>query len=126
MGSPLGVTFVNFYMYAPENKILDENPHLKPPIYCRHIDNIFVVTNDITQLQDLKTAFQNNSVLNFIHELAVNNNINFLDTNVDTNTDHIIIKTHIKPTNSGIYLNYTSNCPKRYKEATVQAMIHRT
>ena len=86
-GSPLGVTFANFYMCALENKILDEN-HLKHSIYYRCIDDIFVVTNNITQLQDLKTAFQDNSVLNLTHELAVNNSINFLDIIVYTNTDH--------------------------------------
>ena len=125
MGSPLGVTFANFYMCDLENKILDNNPQLKPPIYCRYIDDIFVVTHDMTQLQALKTALQNNSVLTFTHEIG-HNNINFLDINVDTSTAHSTTKTFIKPTNSGIYLNFKSECPQKYKDSTVQSMIHRT
>ena len=88
MGSPLGVTFANFDMCDLENKILDDNPHLKPTIYCRYIDDIVVVTQDMTQLQDLKTAIQNNSVLTFTHEIGQNNNNYFLDINVDTSTGH--------------------------------------
>ena len=63
---------------------MDDNSHLEPTIYCRYIDNIFVVTHDMTQLKDLKTALQNNSVLT--HEIGQNSKINFLDINVDTNT----------------------------------------
>ena len=80
----------------------------------------------MTQLQDLKTALQNNSVLTFTHEIGHNSNINFLDINVDTSTGHYITKTYIKQTNSHIYLNFNSECYQRYKDATVQAMIHRT
>ena len=76
-----------------ENKILDDNPDLKPTIHCCYIHDIFVVTQDKTQLQDLKTALQNNSVLTFTHEIGQNSNINFLDINVDTSTGHSISKT---------------------------------
>ena len=51
MGSPLGVTFANFYMCDLEDKILDDNPQVKPIIYCCYIDDIFVVTQDMTELQ---------------------------------------------------------------------------
>ena len=70
MGSPIGLTFANFYICDLEIKILDDNPHLKPTIYCRYIDDIFVGTQDMTKLQDLKTALQNNSVLTFTHEIG--------------------------------------------------------
>ena len=62
MGSPLGVTFANFYMCDLKIKLIDEKPHLKPHIYCRYSD-IFVVTHNMTQIEDLKTTLLNNSVL---------------------------------------------------------------
>ena len=98
-----------------ENKILDDNPHLKPTIYCCDIDDIFVVTQDMTQLHGLKTALQNNYVLTFTHEIGQNSNINFLDINVDTSTGHSITKTYINPTNFGTYLNFNSKCPRDTK-----------
>ena len=51
MGSPLGVLFANFYMGTIENKIF--KCYRKPLVYCRYIDDIFVVTKfdrDVTQL----------------------------------------------------------------------------
>ena len=77
MGSPLGVTFANFYMSHLENNILDNNPIIKPTTYCRYVDNIFVITKDTESLLVLKTEFERNSVLKFTHEPNINNKINF-------------------------------------------------
>ena len=43
IGSPLGVTFV-----------LDNKTELKPTIYCRYIDDIFIITNTVDNLLKLK------------------------------------------------------------------------
>ena len=126
MGSPLGVTFANFYMCNLENNIFQTQPSLKPTIYCRYIDNIFIVTPSIQQLQLLKNAFEQNSVLKFTIEIGFNNKINFLDVNINNSHEHVVTQPFIKPTNSGIYLNYNSKCPLRYKDATIRSMIHRT
>ena len=67
--------FSHWATSVAQNKILDDNLHLKPTIYYRYIDDILVVTQDMTQLQDLKTVIQNNSVLTFIHEIGQNSNI---------------------------------------------------
>ena len=39
--------------------------------------------------------------------------------------EHVVTQPFVKPTNSGIYLNYNSECPLRYKDATIRSMIHR-
>ena len=54
MGSPLGVAFANFCMCNLENNIFQTQLDLKPIIYCSYIDNIFIVTPNIQQLQLLK------------------------------------------------------------------------
>lgn len=41
-GSPLGVLFANFYMGSIETLIFHDNPTLKPNIYPRFIDDIFL------------------------------------------------------------------------------------
>ena len=59
----LGVTLANFYMVNVENNILDNNPHLKPSLYCRYVDDIFIVVDSLEQLMLLKQTFNNSSVL---------------------------------------------------------------
>ena len=66
----------------PENSILDNKPELKPTIYCRYIDDIFIITNTVDNLLKLKQSFEDTSVLTFTHEIGLNNPINFLDVYV--------------------------------------------
>ena len=45
MGSPLGPLFANFYMSNLENEVL-LNWSEKPVVYCRYVDDIFLVINN--------------------------------------------------------------------------------
>ena len=77
-------------------------------------------------MQLLKNTFEQNSLLKFITEIGFNNKINFLDVNINNSHEHVVTQPFVKPTNSGIYHNYNSECPLRYKDATIRSMIHRT
>ena len=105
------VAFANFYMCNLENNIFQTQPSLKPTIYCRYIDDIFIVTPNIQQLQLLKNAFEQNSSLKFTTEIGLNNKINFLDVNINNSHEHVVTQPFVKPTNSGIYLNIIANAP---------------
>ena len=126
MGSPLGVLFANFYMTHIENYVLETHPDLKPKVYCRYIDDIFVVIDDPTNLPALMTCFKENSVLNFTSEVGVNHTLNFLDVRINNNNGELHTSVYNKPTNPGIYINPNSECPDSYKNSTIQALIHRT
>ena len=67
-GSPLGVTFAHYYMCNLENKIFDRNSSLKSTIYCRYIDDCFVLFQSHEKQDLLVGAVRKNSVLNFIIE----------------------------------------------------------
>ena len=112
MGSSVGVTFANFYMFHIENSILDSEPEFKPTTYCRYIDDIFIITDSIDNLLKLKQLFEETSILAFTYEIGINHHINFLDVHVDATQPNILCSIYRKPTNSGIYLNYKSECPK--------------
>ena len=86
MGSVLGPIFSNFYMSVLENRIF--NSINKNPIYLRYVDDILILTNNINEINILQDTFQNNSVLNFTHELNKNNKISFLDVLIDTNNNN--------------------------------------
>ena len=47
-----------------------------------------ILTNNINEINILQDTFQNNSVLNFTHELNKNNNIFFLDVLFDANNNN--------------------------------------
>ena len=81
MGSVLGLIFSNFYMSDLENKI--SNSIRKPSIYQRYVD-IFILANDVNEINMLLATFQKNSVLNFTHALNKNNKIFFLDVLIYT------------------------------------------
>ena len=46
MGPALGPTFANFYMCNLENSVFHSDPQPKPPVYCRYVDDIFLVLNN--------------------------------------------------------------------------------
>ena len=59
MGSPLGPLLANYYMAYIENTVLDDlSPDTKPTVYCRYVDDIFVVESNLGQIDRLKTKFE--------------------------------------------------------------------
>ena len=60
-----------------ENTIFENSPQLKPPVYCRYIDDIFLVIDNYNQLSLLKDAFKENSLLNFTFETEQRKQIPF-------------------------------------------------
>ena len=80
MNLPLVVAFANFYIYHAEYVI----PNLlnSPLIYCRHIDDHYVVANNENKLCSIKKVMNNFSHLKFSLECSLNNKLPFLDVNV--------------------------------------------
>jgi hypothetical protein len=77
MGSPLGPTFANFYMCNVENNIFEENPDMKPKLYARYVDDIFLLIDNYKNLEKLKKTFEENSVLKFTFEIEKKNDYHF-------------------------------------------------
>jgi len=124
MGSPLGPTFANFYMGHLEQKVLS-NQHLKPTLYGRYIDDIFLQVINLEQLNELKDLFQENSVLNFTYEIGINNKLPFLDVMVHSNEGEFHTTVYHKPTNHGTCLNANSECCDLYKNSVINNYLNR-
>ena len=125
MGSPLGVTFANFYMTHIENKIFEDSPDLKPAVYCRYVDDCFIITENPENISTLILVFKQDSVLNFTYEVGENQQLNFLDVHVDGSQSTYKTSVYKKPTNTEVYLNSCSECPARYKTNTIKGLINR-
>ena len=69
MGSPLGPTFANFFMAEVENRALG-NTNTCPSLYCRYIDDIFLIC-DMDTLLKIKDEMTLISGLNFTFEESV-------------------------------------------------------
>ena len=77
MGSPLGPTFANYYMWHLENETAKRCPETMPTIYARYVDDIFVVCESEENILAFREELERNSVLKFTHELENNNQLHW-------------------------------------------------
>ena len=125
MGSALGPTFAEFYMCNLENKVFEQHPELKPFIYVRYVDDCFLHVASIQELLNVKSKFENESVLKFTIEKEKNEKLAFLDTLVNRTPSMFKTSVFIKTTNFEDCLNYNSICPDKYKFSVTNTLLHR-
>ena len=125
MGSCLGPTFSEYYMCYLENKVFEKYPSLKPRLYTRYVDDIFVVIDDLSDIDAIKDKFQGESVLQFTHEPEKDRKLAFLDCLVEHFGESYQTSVYIKETNAGDCLNFKSICPENYKIGVIKALLHR-
>ena len=85
-----------------------------------------MVIDDPTNLPALMTCLKVKSLLNFNSEVGFNHTLNFLDVRISKNNGELHTSVYNQPTNPGIYINPNSECPNRYRNGTIQALIHGT
>lgn len=124
MGSPLGPTLASYYMCHIENNAF-QNLSIKPAIYCRYVDDCFLMIDNIKELESLKSYFEEHSVLKFTYEVEINKKIPFLDIMVTRSPESLSTTVYRKPTNSNECLNYNSLCPNSYKNSVIRYFLHR-
>ena len=126
MGSPLGVLFANTYMSHVENQVIPSfDNDSKPIVYCRYIDDIFLLVRNVKTLHAIKEKFESNSILKFTFEIEKCKHLPYLDVNVGRKGNRLTSAVHVKSTNSGDCLNYQSIAPQRYKTGVIKTMLHR-
>ena len=113
MGTAVTPNYANLFMDRFETKALENYP-LKPLIWKRFIDDIFLIW---THGEDLLKDFVNylnqlHPTINFTSETSTES-INFLDTNVKLDSSrHIITSLYNKPTDTHLFLHYSSAHPE--------------
>ena len=112
-------------MGVVERKVMEERK-IKPRLYCRYIDDIFVEVRDHHHLEELKTAFEASSCLNFTFEVCDNESLPFLDTLVTREAEKYTTNVYTKETNVGICMNGSGECPDRYKRSVIDAYVRRS
>ena len=111
MGCCISVYFANCYMFELTKTII-ENPPFGVISFLRFIDDIFLITIDITS-DEIQKLFISISNTNIRYELNTpSTKQNFLDTTITINSKHLInSKPYSKDTASGSYLHPGSTHP---------------
>ncbi|XP_070543722.1 uncharacterized protein [Ptychodera flava] len=112
MGTRMAPQFANIFMADLEQRFLNSYP-LKPRVYFRFIDDIFMIwTHGLDALKKFYQEFNSfHNTINFTMEYS-DNAINFLDTTVKIRDDHLETSLYRKPTDSRSYLQPSSFHPQ--------------
>ena len=109
-----------------ETNILDKlEQSEKPLLYCRYVDDIFVLLKKHDDLLSLQNKFETNSVLHFTNELEKRHCLPFLDVSVERKNNSLSTAVFIKSTNSGDCINFQGLAPDKYKIGVIKTMLHR-
>ena len=124
MGSPLGVLFAQAFMSAVE-ELTFKNGDVKPQLYCRYIDDIFVCTHSSELLEKLRLRLQEISGLNFTVEMNTGGKLPFLDVLVDSTSGEFVTSVYRKPSNIDKCMNGIGECSDSYKRSVIRAYVRR-
>ena len=113
MGSPLSPLLANLCMEFVENEILNNcDPSMKPLIWLRYVDDIFIIFNDTQSDFDSFFNYVNNILpsIKFTVEYEIENKLPFLDVLVyhDPISMGFKFTVYRKSTNSESYIHFYS------------------
>ena len=114
MGTKAAVAIANIFMHFFEDKYIFQNQNLlKPLLYKRFIDDIFMIwTHTRLELDNfIQYLNQVHPTIKFTANVS-NTNIDFLDTTVHLSERKLRTELYTKPTNAQAYLLRTSYHPK--------------
>ena len=126
MGSPLGPTYADFYMEHLENDLLLNANNYNPCLYLRYVDDIFAIFDSKNNIKEFISNLESHSVLKFDVEFMNGKVFNFLDVKLTLNDrGTLCTSVYIKPTDKGLYSNFQSHTPLRYKKSILRALFNR-
>ena len=116
MGTRVAPSLANIFVYHLMRKALS-GYHLKPLVYKRFIDDIFIIWTHGTEEWHKFVDYLNkqHQTIKFTSEFS-KTSINFLDTTVKLKNGKLETDLYTKPTDTHSYLHYTSAHPKHCKE----------
>ena len=122
MGSLLGLILANIFLGYHVNKLLSKINFLLT--YFRYVDDILIILCS-TKDTLMDKANQLHADVKFTLEHENNNKLPFLDVLVDNSDESVITSVYRKPTWSGLYLNFHSFNPMRYKIGLIECQSNR-
>ena len=128
MGNHLAPPLAVLFMSAFEEKAL-ESFELKPMLYKRYIDDIFVFWSHGHSSFDIFVEHLNNQHPNIKftvdHSLNDSQSVSFLDLSISVCENIVDWELYIKPSHSGVHLSYLSSVPLSTKRAVARNQFSR-
>ena len=127
MGSPLGPCLANAFLCHHEKTWLNDCPsEFKPIYYRRYVDDIFVLFSSPDHLASFQEYLnKKHANISFTSESEENGRLPFLDVSVSREKDRFVTNVYRKPTFSGVFSNFTSFLPDRYKIGLICTLLFR-
>ena len=127
MGSPLGPTLANIFMCALEQNFLTNCPsEFQPILYRRYVDDTYCIFENINQVESfLEYLNSQHPNIKFTHEVEENNSLAFLDVLVIHDGNGFATNVYRKKTFTGLYTNFESLSPSKYKVNLVTVLVYR-
>ena len=82
-------------------EIVFSNKTVKPLIYGRYVDDIFIMYSTIEQLEEVKKSLENNSILKLTIEHSLDNKLSFLDILITKKQNKFHTEVYHKDTDIG-------------------------
>ena len=127
MGSPLGPSMANIFMCALEQKYLNGCPsEFKPVLYRRYVDDTFCLFRHREHVDKFLEYINNfHPNIKFTVEVEEDNNLPFLDVLVTHEQTGFSTSLYRKKTFTGLYTDYASLAPDKYKINLVRILVFR-
>ena len=125
MGTKMAPAYANLFMAVLEEDFLSKR-NLKPSMYIRYIDDIFMIwPHSETDLMSFLDDFNaHNPNIQFTMEHS-REEVHFLDVSVSMNDNELATRVYVKPTDSFTYLDYRSFHPSHTKQSIVYSQMLR-
>ena len=127
MGSPLGPTFANIFLYFYEQVWLENCPvEFKPVVYRRYVDDTFLLFRSYEHIEKFR-AYLNcqHPNIKFTSEIEENNCMSFLDIRITGELNSFSTSVYRKPTFSRVFTNFDSFIPLSYKTGLIWSLLYR-
>ena len=120
MGQRLAPSLAIAFMSKIEAPVLD----LRPQLYCRYIDDCFVICSTQEEMDKCFDLLNRQSeYIKFIREKPRDNWLPFLNVQINLNQSGYITKWYRKPSNKNTLVHYLSSHPSHTKRALLRNMF---
>ena len=128
MGSPLAPILANIFMRHFEENALATFTGMRPLFYRRYVDDCFIIlkdSRDVNPFFNFLNSLHRNIKFTKEEEELDNEFFPFLDIKICRDGSKFLTKTYYKPTFTGVYTNWYSFTPRKYKINLVKCLFFR-
>ena len=127
MGSPLGPSLANLFMSHLEKRFLTNCPsEFKPVLYRRYVDDTYCLFRDRDHVaMFLECINCQHPNINFTAEIEAEYSLHFLDVLVTREGNNFMTSLYRKKTFTGLYTDFASLAPDKYKNNLISVLIYR-